>query len=241
MKPILQKASLSFFFLFFIQAARACITCNQQVQEAIFDSLFYANLLSILSPFIVLSVLVAVLSAMATRRYKRWVALHPGEKRTSYIPLTAAATILGIGMGGFVDGIVLHQVLQWHEMLSNRLPPVTLEAKTVNMFWDGIFHAFTFLVTLTGIIMLWQLLYKRDLQVSGWLLSGGLLMGWALFNIVEGLANHHILKLHNVKELSTSVNAWNFGFLVFSIILGGVAAAFIYKGSRYQNSFNSAA
>jgi uncharacterized membrane protein len=23
---------------------------------------------------------------------------------------------LGIGLGGFVDGIVLHQILQWHHM-----------------------------------------------------------------------------------------------------------------------------
>ncbi len=29
------------------------------------------------------------------------------------------ATILGVGLGGFVDGIVLHQVLQWHHMLSS--------------------------------------------------------------------------------------------------------------------------
>ena len=27
--------------------------------------------------------------------------------------------ILGVGLGGFVDGIVLHQVLQWHHMLSS--------------------------------------------------------------------------------------------------------------------------
>jgi uncharacterized membrane protein len=33
-------------------------------------------------------------------------------------PLIAAGTALGIGMGGFVDGIVLHQLLQVHNMLS---------------------------------------------------------------------------------------------------------------------------
>jgi hypothetical protein len=26
---------------------------------------------------------------------------------------------LGIGLGGFVDGIVLHQILQWHHMLTS--------------------------------------------------------------------------------------------------------------------------
>ena len=27
--------------------------------------------------------------------------------------------LYGIGLGGFVDGIVLHQVLQWHHMVSD--------------------------------------------------------------------------------------------------------------------------
>ncbi|MGD9755596.1 MAG: DUF2243 domain-containing protein, partial [Acidimicrobiia bacterium] len=27
--------------------------------------------------------------------------------------------LIGIGLGGFVDGIVLHQVLQWHHLLTN--------------------------------------------------------------------------------------------------------------------------
>ncbi len=27
--------------------------------------------------------------------------------------------LLGIGLGGFVDGIVLHQILQWHHMLTD--------------------------------------------------------------------------------------------------------------------------
>ena len=37
-------------------------------------------------------------------------------------PLTAAGTLLGIGLGGFVDGILFHQILQLHSMLSARLP-----------------------------------------------------------------------------------------------------------------------
>ena len=29
-----------------------------------------------------------------------------------------AGIVLGIGLGGFFDGIVLHQILQWHHMLT---------------------------------------------------------------------------------------------------------------------------
>jgi uncharacterized membrane protein len=31
----------------------------------------------------------------------------------------APGILLGIGLGGFVDGIVLHQILQWHHMLTS--------------------------------------------------------------------------------------------------------------------------
>ncbi|TIP73091.1 MAG: DUF2243 domain-containing protein, partial [Mesorhizobium sp.] len=29
---------------------------------------------------------------------------------------TSAGILLGLGLGGFFDGIVLHQLLQWHHM-----------------------------------------------------------------------------------------------------------------------------
>jgi uncharacterized membrane protein len=37
-------------------------------------------------------------------------------------PLVAAGALLGIGLGGFVDGILFHQILQLHNMLSNWVP-----------------------------------------------------------------------------------------------------------------------
>ena len=48
-------------------------------------------------------------------------------------PLVAAGILLGAGLGGFVDGILLHQILQWHNMLSGQLPPDTLVRAKVNM------------------------------------------------------------------------------------------------------------
>src|SRR5688572_32562132 len=65
-----------------------------------------------------------------------------------------AGTILGIGMGGFLDGITLHQIARWHNMGSSVLPPTTMEAMERNMVWDGLFHAATWLVTLVGIYLL---------------------------------------------------------------------------------------
>ena len=73
---------------------------------------------------------------------------------------TIAGVLIGIGMGGFVDGILLHQILQWHNMVSNWVPPNDMEAMKTNMLWDGIFHAFMWLVTLAGILLFWRAAYE---------------------------------------------------------------------------------
>lgn len=197
----------------------ACPFCNKKVLEGIYDSQFYPNLLTMLSAFIVLAVIVVILSATAAKKHRSRLAASPGTRILSPVPLTTASMVLGIGMGGFMDGIVLHQVLQVHEMLSNKIPATTYIGKSINMFWDGIFHFFCMLVVLAGIILMWKLLSRKDIDRAGKLFGGGLLLGWGLFNIVEGLIDHQILKLHNVIEFSTDHNTGNFIFLGVSVMM----------------------
>jgi uncharacterized membrane protein len=71
-------------------------------------------------------------------------------------PMIAAGTMLGIGLGGFIDGILFHQLMQIHEMLSARVPPLTLVNAEINMFWDGLFHAGTWLATAVGLWMCFE-------------------------------------------------------------------------------------
>jgi uncharacterized membrane protein len=99
-------------------------------------------------------------------------------------PLIAAATLLGIGMGGFVDGILFHQLLQFHNMLSARYPTTGVPAEQlvvnleINMFWDGLFHVFTWLTTAAGIAMLWRAGHRADVPWSTRTFVGGLALGW---------------------------------------------------------------
>jgi len=219
MKNIILKTFLILLPIFISQSASACINCNKEISQAIFNSAFYPNIFLILSPFFVLAIVVAVISSMAIKKHKARVSANPNHILLSPVPLTAAATVLGIGIGGFIDGIVFHQILQWHEMISNKIAPVTYVAKSVNMFWDGIFHLFTLIVTVTGIILMWKLLKRKDTDHSGNLFVGGLLLGFGLFNLLEGIADHHVLKLHNVREVTPDKQAWNIGFLALSVVL----------------------
>ena len=145
---------------------------------------------------------------------------------------TGSAILLGIGLGGFVDGIVLHQILQWHSMLSNVVRPSTVEAIHLNMFWDGVFHAATWIVTFIGIMLLWQS-GKRGTNPPLSVFLGGMLMGWGAFNLVEGLINHQLLELHNVREVLEPA-LWNIGFLALSaaIFLAGLAMTYKHPRSR---------
>jgi uncharacterized membrane protein len=126
-------------------------------------------------------------------------------------PLISAGTLLGIGLGGFLDGIVLHQMLQVHNMLSARRPKDSIVNMEINMFWDGLFHAFTWMMTALGLWMLWRAVTRRDVLLSGKTLFGAMVFGWGLFNFVEGLIDHHVLHIHHVVErLGVSVYDWLF-------------------------------
>jgi uncharacterized membrane protein len=172
-----------------------------------------------LSAFTILAVVVAILTALTAKRHKIRVAAASNNQILSPVPLTTASMVVGIGMGGFVDGIVLHQILQVHEMLSNKISATEYIGKSINMFWDGIFHFFCMAVVLIGIILMWKLLSRKDVDRSGNLFGGGLLLGWGLFNIVEGVIDHQILKLHNVIELAANHNIANFTFLGVSVVM----------------------
>jgi uncharacterized membrane protein len=133
-------------------------------------------------------------------------------------PLTTAGMVLGIGMGGFLDGIVFHQILQFHNMLSARIPTDTLIGAKTNMVWDDLFHVMVWMATAAGIVLLWKAVKRPDVLLSGHPLFGSTLVGFGLFNLVEGIVDHHILNLHHVYErLGSSV--WDYVFLASGVAL----------------------
>jgi uncharacterized membrane protein len=132
--------------------------------------------------------------------YSRW--LTPG-------------IVLGVGLGGFLDGIALHQIAQWHNMGSAILPPTTMHAMSQNMVWDGLFHAATWTITLLGVYMLWADRRVEGLVETPGMFTGQLLFGWGAFNLVEGVIDHHLLNLHHVRDMPVHVPMYDWVFLAF--------------------------
>ncbi len=142
-----------------------------------------------------------------------------------------AGLLLGIGLGGFVDGILLHQIFQWHAMVSSLMPPVDLVSAKVNMFWDGIFHGLMWLVTVAGIQQLWRARDARQRPHGGYII-GAMLVGWALFNLIEGILHHHLLGLHHVREFVMDRAMWDYGFLAVSVAIGAGGLLLMRRAGR---------
>ena len=139
--------------------------------------------------------------------------------------LRTPGVLLGIGLGGFADGIALHQVLQWHNMLSAVDPPTTMDAMRRNMRADGLFHVATWLFTLAGVFRLWRAGRRGAAPPTVAALAGDMLLGWGLFNLVEGLIDHQLLGIHHVREVPGHL-AYDLTFLLLGG-LGLIALGFV--------------
>ena len=139
---------------------------------------------------------------------------------------TSAGILLGLGLGGFFDGIILHQILQWHHMLTSAgFPPNSVDNLEFNTLWDGIFHLATYVFVLPGMIILWRRAHRSHVRWSGKLLAGTILIGFGIFNLVEGIVDHHLLGLHHVNETAPREQwiYWDLGFLAWgaAMLTGG--------------------
>jgi uncharacterized membrane protein len=88
----------------------------------------------------------------------------------------------------------------------------------VNMFWDGLFHAVTWTLTVSGLALLWRAVRRRDVPKSTPVLVGSMVAGWGWFNLVEGVIDHELLRIHHVVE-RLGASAWDWVFLASGVML----------------------
>ena len=141
--------------------------------------------------------------------------------------------LLGVGLGGFVDGIVLHQLLQWHHLMTgdDEYPVTTVAGLETNTVADGVFHLLTWMLVLLGVslsLRAWQ----RGELAPPWRLHVGLLFaGWGAFNLVEGLLSHQLIGLHHVRDDLGGPLSWDLGFLALGALLLTVGMLLVRRSS----------
>lgn len=136
-------------------------------------------------------------------------------------PLTRSGIVLGLGLGGFLDGIVLHQILGWHHMIctTETCQVSTVEALKLQNTQDGFFHLAVWILTATGLAMLFTAAKTGSQSWTGDQLVGSILAGWGVFNFVEGLVDHQILGIHHVLPGSPHQFLYDLAFLGSGVAL----------------------
>ena len=81
--------------------------------------------------------------------------------------IRTAALLLGFGLGAFLEGILLHPVM-------------------------GTFYIFVWAVTAGGVLTLWLGIRGPGPLPSGRIFMAYALIGWGVFNMLEGIASHDL-------------------------------------------------
>lgn len=137
----------------------------------------------------------------------------------------AGGTLLGVGLGGVLNGILLNQIFQLNHTLSGTVFTDSVLNIQFNMFWDGIVMAGAWLIAIIGLSVLWSGVKKESAHSTA-VLSGSLIAGWGVFNILEGLICHQILGIHHTVQLAPSSLQlyWDLAYI-------GLGLAFLVVGS----------
>jgi uncharacterized membrane protein len=126
-----------------------------------------------------------------------------------------ATGVLGAALMAAVDEIVFHQLLHWHHFYDRSTPSVALLS-------DGLLHAAELLALVGGFFWFADLRRRQVLhRQAGW---GGLLVGAGLFQLFDGLVDHKLLRVHQVRygvHLPPYDIAWNLAGAL--LVLAGAA------------------
>ena len=131
-----------------------------------------------------------------------------------------AGLLIGAGVAGLMDGIILHQILQWHHLIchAGRCEPTSIADLKHKDAQDGAFHAVMLLLVVSGLTTLYRQAGHAPSPNAGRTLTGATLLGFGLFEFFEGLIDHEILQIHHVHPGAHEL-AWDIGYLIFGLVV----------------------
>lgn len=153
------------------------------------------------------------------------------SKKTKKSLINIGSFVLGFGFLGALDGIVFHQLLQWHSVIMET-------SRAGQIISDGIFHLAVTITLAAGGVLLWLAGNPADLTRGIRLLVGGFLIGGGTFNLIEGIINHHLLQIHRVKPGDPNALLYDLSFLVSGLIFVMIGLVIKRRGQVKEKSVN---
>jgi uncharacterized membrane protein len=139
----------------------------------------------------------------------------PEERRTRQT-LLRTGLVFGVGIVGTLDEVLLHQLLQWHNLYVHTTP-------YWRTFIDGLFHLATATLLGLGAAQLWRQRRLIAGASNGRALAAGIFLGMGGFNLYDGTIQHKVLHLHPVREGVADL-------LPYDLAFNGVAVALLIIG-----------
>ena len=141
-------------------------------------------------------------------RMMLWLERTWDEQRRKLVRKGAwAGYLLGFSLGGLFEGILLHQILQWHHVLLG-LRLGALQHTRVQILVDGLFHLLMCLIAAAGVWSLWRGRHATDLLAGRTLLSHAMI-GFGAWNVADALIAHWFTGIHRIRMDSPNPLAWD--------------------------------
>ena len=151
-----------------------------------------------------------------------------GDPRRATRSLLWTGVVLGMGVVGTLDEVVLHQLLQWHNFYVHT-------TEYWRIFSDGIFHVVASGLLFLGAMRLWGQRRLISSSGDGRALAAGILIGMGGFNLYDGTIQHKVLQLHPVREGVENQLPYDLAFNAVAVALL-VAGWLLWRGVRSREA-----
>lgn len=120
--------------------------------------------------------------------------------------------LIGIGLMAGVDEIIFHQILAWHHFYDR-------STTEIGLLTDGLLHAAELVAIVAGFF--WVLDLRRRQLLSLPTVRGGVVVGLGAFQLFDGLVDHKVLHLHQIRYVDNLLPydiTWNVVALLILIV-----------------------
>ena len=138
--------------------------------------------------------------------------------------------LVGIGIAGTLDEVVLHQLLGWHHFYDR-------STQSVGLFSDGLVHILSTTVLVIGVILLVE--RRRTTPDPPGIGLAGILLGAGVFNLYDGTIQHKLLGLHQVRADAPNHLPYDLAFLAIAAIVALAGALLLRRHTRHPTPHRS--